>query len=67
VDTRVTCSRSTGTLAGSAQGLLHLYSEFTSECQSAQETLVVTVVEVSGGGARRSGDRGGDGSERHRR
>ncbi|NJO50997.1 MAG: hypothetical protein HC840_17850 [Leptolyngbyaceae cyanobacterium RM2_2_4] len=30
---------------------------------SAQETLIVTVVEVSDGVARRSGDRGGGGGE----
>ncbi|NJO76802.1 MAG: hypothetical protein HC833_25565 [Leptolyngbyaceae cyanobacterium RM1_406_9] len=61
---KVTGSRSTGTLAGSAQSLLHSFFETSSECQSAQEMLVVTVVELWGGVARRSGDKGGGGSER---
>jgi len=53
-----------GALAGSAQRLLHSFLEVDGECQSAQETMVVTVVEVSSGVARRSGDRGGGGGER---
>jgi hypothetical protein len=66
VATEVACSRSTGTLAGSAQRLLHSFLKVDGECQSAQETVVVTVIEASGGVARRSGDRGGGGIEGHR-
>jgi hypothetical protein len=40
----VFCNRCILPLAGSAQSLLHLYFGSINECQSVQETMVVTVV-----------------------
>ena len=44
--------------------MLHLFLKSVDQSESAQEITVATVVEVSGGVARRSGDRGGGSGER---
>jgi hypothetical protein len=59
----ILCSRSILPLAGSAQRPCTRSWKLRVRVSSAQETLIVTVVEVSDGVARRSGDRVGGSSE----